>query len=507
MSNAIYARQSVDKKDSLSIEGQIEQCKSVLFNTPYIVYSDKGYSGKNTERPDLLRLIQDIELDKIKKVVVYKLDRISRNITDFYKLYEVMEKHKCEFVSASECFDTSSAMGKAMMGILAIFAQMERENIQKRVKDNYYYRTAETGAWAGGPAPYGYMNGRNKDGKPTLIKIPKEIEAIEFAFALYEGIEHCTLGEVAWNLNQRGYKPRKKPVFDSSTVSKILQNPIYVCADSLLYSYFKLRGIKFLNDKKDWTGYTSAHIIGKRNNANIRSYSTLEEQSIYLTNFPGFIKSVHYIAVQDRLSENQQFTRNNTRGALEELGGKLKCKSCGYAIKSYSRSTNDRPYLDCYGNRTLKICKCKFNKVNFYELQDIVGNEIQKQLDKLKDTVRAKIKVAEKMTADIDKKKEQLDKIILKFSEDEITAKAIERTVKTLQKEIDELEYKQKMSLGSSATLEIFFKHNLLLKERLVKGVEYIDLYKEEKREVINLLIDKIYLTNDINDFEIVWKI
>ena len=76
-----------------------------------------------------------------------------------------MEKNKCEFVSASECFDTSSAMGKAMMGILAIFAQMERENIQKRVKDTYYYITAETGSWAGGPAPYGYKNGRNEKGK------------------------------------------------------------------------------------------------------------------------------------------------------------------------------------------------------------------------------------------------------------------------------------------------------------------------------------------------------
>ena len=128
---AIYTRQSVDKKESLSIEGQIEQCSILTKGETPIIYKDKGYSGKNTDRPDLKRLINDIELDKIGKVIVYKLDRISRNITDFYKLYEIMEKHKCEFISASESFDTSSAMGTAMMGILAVFAQMERNNIQK----------------------------------------------------------------------------------------------------------------------------------------------------------------------------------------------------------------------------------------------------------------------------------------------------------------------------------------------------------------------------------------
>ena len=315
---AIYARQSIDKKESLSIEGQIEQCKILLKGNIPSIYKDKGYSGKNTERPDLKRLINDIKLDRIGKVIVYKLDRISRNITDFYKLYEIMEQHKCQFVSASESFDTSSAMGKAMMGILAIFAQMERENIQKRVKDNYYYRTATTGSWAGGPAPFGFANGRNEQGKPTLKVIENEKEAVELAFALYSGLEHCTLGEVARKLNEGGFKPHKRDVFDSVTVSKILQNPIYVKADKLLYSYFKKRKIKFLNSEDDWNGTRTAHIIGKKvGNANIRSYTTMEEQSVYLTNFTGYIPSVQYLSVQDRLAENQQITRNNTMGLLE----------------------------------------------------------------------------------------------------------------------------------------------------------------------------------------------
>ena len=90
---AIYARQSVEKKDSLSIEGQIKQCEVMLKSNSPLVYKDEGFSGKNTDRPALKRLIQDIELGKIEKVIVYKLDRISRNITDFYRLYEIMEKN------------------------------------------------------------------------------------------------------------------------------------------------------------------------------------------------------------------------------------------------------------------------------------------------------------------------------------------------------------------------------------------------------------------------------
>lgn len=505
---AIYTRQSVDKKESLSIEGQIEQCENKLRKGEiYTVYKDKGYSGKNTARPELQRLITDIELDKVGKVIVYKLDRISRSITDFYKLFEIMQKHNCDFVSATEPFDTTG-MGVFVMGMLALFAELERKNIQKRVKDNYYYRTATTGSWAGGPAPFGFKNGRNEDKKPTLIPIPEEIEAVELMFALYYGVEQCTLGQVARNLNERGFKPHKRDVFDSVTVSKILQNPIYVKADKVLYKYFKKRKIKFLNSEEEWDGTRTAHIIGKKvGNANIRSYTTMEEQSVYLTNFEGFIPSINYVSVQERLAENQQITRNNTAGVLEELGGKLKCHKCKLAIKSYSQSTNGRPYLDCFGNRSYHTCAEKYNKVNFWELQEKVGEEIQKQLDNLHGLWQERVKIAYKATEEIKTKQAKLDELVSTFGDDEIGKKAIKNTVIRLQTEIDELEYRQQVALSSSGTLEIFLKHNLTLKESISKGIKYIDLTTEEKRQIIDFMIDKIYLTNDINTFEIAWKI
>lgn len=195
---ALYARQSLDKKDSVSIEGQLDLCKTrLLDDEPYLEYTDKGYSGKNTERPSLDKLLKDIQNDKIDSVIVYRLDRFSRNITDFYSMYEIMKSHNCEFISVTEAFDTSTSMGRAMMGILITFAQMERENVQQRVKDNYYYRISENGTWASGPAPYGFVNAKTEDNKPTLIQDEHEIEAVKMMYRLYSQNAKISLSEIA----------------------------------------------------------------------------------------------------------------------------------------------------------------------------------------------------------------------------------------------------------------------------------------------------------------------
>ena len=157
MAIAIYARQSIDKKDSLSIETQIQDCKNQIAredkNANVVIFKDRGYSGKNTDRPELQKLISEIERENIEKVIVYKLDRISRNIVDFYNLYDFMEKHHCAFYSVKDAFDTASPMGRLLMGILINFAQMERENIQIRVQDSYYARAENDGRRIVGKTP------------------------------------------------------------------------------------------------------------------------------------------------------------------------------------------------------------------------------------------------------------------------------------------------------------------------------------------------------------------
>lgn len=153
--NAIYARQSVDRADSISIESQIEFCKYELKGGSFKEYKDKGYSGKNTVRPQLQQLLTDIRRGEVEKVIVYKLDRISRSILDFSNMMNLFQQYQVEFVSSTEKFDTSTPMGRAMLNICIVFAQLERETIQKRVSDAYYSRS-QKGFRMGGKPPYGY---------------------------------------------------------------------------------------------------------------------------------------------------------------------------------------------------------------------------------------------------------------------------------------------------------------------------------------------------------------
>ena len=132
---AIYARQSVEKEDSISIESQIEMCTYEARGEAFLVYKDKGFSGKNTNRPEFQRMMQDIRTGRkgITKVIVYKLDRISRSILDFSNMMDIFGKLGVEFSSATEKFDTSTPMGRAMLNICITFAQLERETTQQRV--------------------------------------------------------------------------------------------------------------------------------------------------------------------------------------------------------------------------------------------------------------------------------------------------------------------------------------------------------------------------------------
>ena len=138
MYDALYSRQSVEKTDSISIESQLEYCKYETHGNPYKEYIDKGYSGKNTNRPAFEQMLEDVKQGLISRVIVYKLDRISRSILDFANMMDIFTKYNVEFVSSTEKFDTSTPIGRAMLNICIVFAQLERETIQKRVTDAYY---------------------------------------------------------------------------------------------------------------------------------------------------------------------------------------------------------------------------------------------------------------------------------------------------------------------------------------------------------------------------------
>lgn len=152
---AIYARQSKDKKDSISIETQIEFCKREVYGEDFKTYEDKGFTGANINRPDFQELMKDIKDGLITKVIVYRLDRISRSILNFTSMMEIFNKYNVEFVSCTEKLDTTTPAGRMVVNILIVFAQYERESTQQRITDNYYER-AKLGVFLGGNTPYGY---------------------------------------------------------------------------------------------------------------------------------------------------------------------------------------------------------------------------------------------------------------------------------------------------------------------------------------------------------------
>ena len=161
---AIYSRKSKFTGKGESIGNQVELCKEYvcnMFGEAYRdlceVFEDEGFSGGNLKRPAFQRMMAQVRSHKFKAIVVYRLDRISRNISDFTGLIDELTKLDVSFVSIREQFDTSTPMGRAMMFIISVFSQLERETIAERIRDNMH-ELAKTGRWLGGNAPIGYRS-------------------------------------------------------------------------------------------------------------------------------------------------------------------------------------------------------------------------------------------------------------------------------------------------------------------------------------------------------------
>ena len=163
--------------------------------TDFEYYIDGGYSGKDLNRPAIQKLIEDCKNHKIDAVFVFKLDRISRSQRDtLYLIEEVFNKYNVSFISMRENFDTSTPFGKAMIGVLSVFAQLERETILERTRIGLKKR-AEAGLWrGGGKIPFPYRYDRNTG---TLIPIPEQVELLHKMISLYiSGKSFNAIGDI-----------------------------------------------------------------------------------------------------------------------------------------------------------------------------------------------------------------------------------------------------------------------------------------------------------------------
>lgn len=505
MAIAIYARQSIDKKDSLSIETQIQDCKNLIERTEkdknIVVFKDKGFSGKNTDRPELQKLIDEIERENIEKVIVYKLDRISRNIVDFYNLYDFMEKHNCAFFSVKDNFDTASPMGRLLMGILINFAQMERENIQVRVQDSYYARAETDGRWLGGRAPFGFKITKNKKGISTL-KPNEEMEIVKIIYKKYAYDSNSSLKQIM------------KYLFDEKGITKtaraikvILSNPIYIKADEKLYNYYKKMGVKFLNKKEDWNGKKACQIINKTDQSkNKSSINDTSEWKAFITNWDGIIDSRTFLMCQERLSQNVALSRDNTtQNKFKELTGLVKCAKCEKAIKIRNKYGS----MTCVSRSELRgSCDASFRGIRVPEIQEKVGIEIQKYLDNfVKNQEEWKVK-KEEYQSKINFFQNEITNIVSLLAEDPITNKPLLSGIEERQKQITEINYKMQLDVSPSDKIEyrvLKVLKQINPKNINIENVKYNELGEEEKQALLKILVEKILLFED-KSIKIIWK-
>ena len=210
---ANYTRKSTEYNLELafnSLDAQREACEAYIKSQAHegwrLIsgrYDDGAFSGASLDRPALQQLLADVRASKIDIVLVYKVDRLTRSLADFAKLIELFDAHRVSFVSVTQCFNTSSSMGRLTLNVLLSFAQFERELIGERVRDKIA-ASKRKGIWVGGPVPLGYATVDKK-----ILVVPAEAEAVRTIFARY--LELGSIRALAEDLDRRGIcsKPRR----------------------------------------------------------------------------------------------------------------------------------------------------------------------------------------------------------------------------------------------------------------------------------------------------------
>ncbi|MCC8123277.1 MAG: recombinase family protein [Oscillospiraceae bacterium] len=374
--DAVYARQSIDKKDSISIESQIDFCKYELKGGSCKEYTDKGYSGKNTDRPHFQELVRDIEKGLIARVVVYKLDRISRSIIDFANMMELFQKYNVEFVSSTEKFDTSTPMGRAMLNICIVFAQLERETIQKRVTDAYYSR-CQKGFHMSGKAPYGYrLEPTVVEGVRTKMMVaePETAEHVRLMFEMYAEPD-VSFGDIARYFAAQGISFNGGEL-QRATLSMLLRNPVYAQADLDLYEFFKTQGAAIVNDAADFSGSNGCYLYQGRDVTANKNYD-LKDHILVIAPHEALIPSDVWLACRKKLLSNSGF--GGTRKAKNTwLAGKIKCGRCGAGLMC-SDNPARIPYFRCRKRADRRSCEgCGTLRVR--EVEESIYGEMVKKL-------------------------------------------------------------------------------------------------------------------------------
>lgn len=340
---AIYIRVSTTyqvDKDSLPMQREdlSNYCRYVLNTSNFEIFEDAGYSAKNVERPAYQQMMARVRTGEFSHVLVWKIDRISRNLMDFTNMYNELKLLGCTFVSKNEQFDTSTAIGEAVMKIIVVFAELERKMTSERVTAVMISRASE-GKWNGGRIPYGY----DYDPETRLFTVNEnESGIIHMIYDKYE--ESRSLIQVTKLLNGLGYHTRSGKDWSPTTVAKMLNNPFYLG----MYRY------NVFNEKL--TG-----------NVSTKHKKSEDEWVMVEDHHPAIVEQERFMRVQELLMRNRRSNKEPktyVRKNVHIFAGLLFCGYCNQimqASQDRARSDGYRPSIyACTTKRRFNTCQNKY---------------------------------------------------------------------------------------------------------------------------------------------------
>ncbi|MEA5058848.1 MAG: recombinase family protein [Candidatus Pelethousia sp.] len=362
MKKLIYSRKSLFTGKGDSVENQVQLCLSYAashFGTPpdgCRIFEDEGFSAKDTERPQFQALRQAARTGEYDCLICYRLDRVSRSVSDFSSFIGELQKLGIAFVSIREQFDTATPMGRAMMYIASVFAQLERETLAERVRDNLY-QLAKSGRWLGGITPLGYRSqevaytekGRNRTLR-VLAPVDKELAIVSDLYAQF--LARGSLSQVDAYCLKMGLKTRGGNNFTRFSLRGVLENPVYAAADQTMYDWLLKNGYEVYMPQDAFDGSHGLLAYCKTRQAKHMPNKKRApgEWIVSIGVHPGLIAGESWVLAQDIIQKNKERAPRSPRSTDALLSGLLRCGNCG----SFMRPKGGRTLAD--GTKTFYYC-------------------------------------------------------------------------------------------------------------------------------------------------------
>ncbi len=345
---AIYSRKSVDTGKGESIENQIALCRDYLSRhaiafskEELLLYEDEGFSGKDGNRPQFQRLLRDMRAGKFSCLMCYRLDRISRSVSDFSALIEELNQRGIAFICIREQFDTSTPMGKAMLYMASVFAQLERETIAERVRDNMLL-LARNGRWLGGTPPLGFVSRRREsqrgEKRKTFCVLEEQPQELALAAELFEQfrLRKSLYGVHSYFRRQHCYNRAGKP-FSLPGLREILSNPVYCRADADAHRYFSLQGAQVCFPA---AGAEEYGLLAYNKRSYTKPNSPRQPMDHWIVAagvHRGLVPGAAWVAVQDALAQTMP-PAAPARQINALFSGRITCAHCGKALFAKPRT-------------------------------------------------------------------------------------------------------------------------------------------------------------------------